>query len=389
MAFFSFGQEATDLLKKSKAACQSITNGYYETSSRKKWMSGPDTSAYASTCYFKRHTEELPFPISFHSSYRYNGEYGRDALFTGKELVTFSTKDSTGTITNLETWKEHIESIAHNYDFYDPFTSSDSSPLPEDSTFLDSTYRVTLHGVEKVGEHSCYHIETHERPDDEGSPFKVLDIELHFWINIEDMIPVQYSATISLVMAQDTMVQYDLITVTRYALNTPFDPEKISLNVIPSYCSLKEFSPYPSPVPLPVDTVAPGWSFPSLSDEMVSLKSLKGKVVLIDFFYKACMPCMQALPALQSLHEKYKDKGLVVIGLDPYDDKEDNLPAFLAKRNVDYPVLYASKEIAKTYRVSGYPTMFLVSKDGNIIHVQEGYGDSVEAKLEALILKNL
>ena len=98
---------------------------------------------------------------------------------------------------------------------------------------------------------------------------------------------------------------------------------------------------------------------------------------------------MQALPALQSLHEKYKDKGLVVVGLDPYDDKEDNLASFLAKRDVDYTILYASKEIAKTYRVSGYPTIFLVSKDGRVLYVQVGYGEGVEAKLEEIIARNL
>ena len=80
---------------------------------------------------------------------------------------------------------------------------------------------------------------------------------------------------------------------------------------------------------------------------------------------------------------------LVVIGLDPYDDKEDNLPDFLAKRDVDYTVLYASREIAKTYRVSGYPTMFLIDKEGKIIHIQEGYGEGTEARLEEIILNQL
>lgn len=389
MAIPSFSQDVNQIFEKSRAKCQSITHGYYEMTTHKKYMSGPDTTLYASNCYFKKHQEDLPFPVYFHARYSYKGEYGYDALFTDKELVSFSTKDSTGTITSLDPWKEYIENISHNYDFYDLFTTTSSYPLPDDSTYLDTTYRAILRGVEKVRNWNCYHIESHELPNSEDSPLKVLDSEYHFWINKEDMVPVQISSTISIVMGKDTMVQYDLLTLDKYELNTPFEEKKISMEAIPPYIRLKEYTPYKTPEPLPLDTIAPAWSFPSLTDEVLSLESLKGKLVLIDFFYKSCFPCMQALPALQSLHEKYKDKGLVVVGLDPYDDKEDNLASFLAKRDVDYTILYASKDIAKTYRVSGYPTIFLISKDGRILYVQVGYGEGVEAKLEEIIARNL
>ena len=98
---------------------------------------------------------------------------------------------------------------------------------------------------------------------------------------------------------------------------------------------------------------------------------------------------MQALPSLQALHEEYRDQGLVVVGLDPYDTKEDDLAAFMAKRDVDYTILYASKEVAKAYHVSGYPTMYLISRDGRILYVQVGYGEGTEAKLEEIIEKHL
>ena len=224
---------------------------------------------------------------------------------------------------------------------------------------------------------------------EKGSGLNLIEYARHFWINTKDMMPVQYSEKIAMVMNKDTMIQYDLVTVDRYELNMPFEEDKVSLSVVPAYIKLKEYTPYVRPEPLPIDTIAPLWSFPSLTEDTVRLEGLKGKLVLLDFFYKSCYPCMQALPALQSLHEKYKDQGLVVIGLDPYDDNEDNLPDFLAKRDVDYTVLYASREIAKTYRVSGYPTMFLIDKQGKIIHIQEGYGEGTEARLEEIILNQL
>ncbi len=356
---------------------------------RKKYMSGADTTSHVTKCYFKKVKSKLPFPSLFQLQYFDKGVQTGATLFTGDELTSFSLKDSTGLVMKMDMWKKEIESRSDNYDLFDPFTSKDGHPLPKKSSFRDSSFRTVMHGQEKVGGINCYHIETREGVQMEGIDAKLPDFISHYWINTADYIPVQISQAFTMIMNMDTMVQYDLLTIDHYQLDGPFDDANISLAVIPAYIRMKEYTPYQRPDPLPLDTVAPEWSFPSLSDEMVSLESLKGKLVLIDFFYKSCMPCMQALPVLQSLHEKYKDKGLVVIGLDPYDDKEDNLAAFLAKRNVDYPILYASKEIAKTYRVSGYPTMFLVSKEGKIVNVQEGYGDTVEAKLEELILKNL
>src|SRR5262249_43663488 len=93
-----------------------------------------------------------------------------------------------------------------------------------------------------------------------------------------------------------------------------------------------------------------------------------------------------ALPALQSLHEKYKDKGLVVIGIDPYDDvKEDDMKNFLAKRGITYLTLFGAKEIAKEYRVSGYPTLYIIGRDGRIVKTEVGYGEETGTELGKII----
>lgn len=98
---------------------------------------------------------------------------------------------------------------------------------------------------------------------------------------------------------------------------------------------------------------------------------------------------MQALPALQALHMKYKDHGLIIVGIDPYDNKEDDIAAFLAKRGVTYTVLLEGKEVVKEYRVSAYPTIYLIDKNGNILFIQEGYGKGTEEALEEVIRENL
>jgi thioredoxin-related protein len=78
-----------------------------------------------------------------------------------------------------------------------------------------------------------------------------------------------------------------------------------------------------------------------------------------------------------------------VIGINPYDKKEDGIGDFMDKRGVNYTVLLEGKEVAKAYRVSGYPTMFLIDKEGNIVFIQQGYGKSVDKQLKKVIKKHL
>lgn len=383
-------QDPKDIFQRSMEKCQSITHGYYEMTNHSKSLSDPDTSVNAKRCYFKKANTKKPFPSAFHLQFMDGEQTTSAALYTGDELVTFSLKDSTGTILESDQWKSVINSWIDNYDFFEPFTSGKSSPMPRKSDYKESSFQMKWVGEEKVSGYNCHHIEISALPEmEEGSELNLIEYVRHFWINTMDMVPVQFSESIVLGMNKDTMVQYDLFTLDKYEINMPFDEGKVSLSVVPAYVNLKEYTPYTQPEPLPIDTIAPLWSFPSLAEDTVRLEELKGKLVLLDFFYKSCFPCMQALPALQSLHERYKDQGLVVIGMDPYDDKEDNLPDFLAKRDVDYTVLYASRDIAKAYRVNGYPTMFLIDKEGKIIHIQEGYGEGTEARLEEIILNQL
>ena len=98
---------------------------------------------------------------------------------------------------------------------------------------------------------------------------------------------------------------------------------------------------------------------------------------------------MLALPGLQKIHENYQAKDLVLIGFDPYDTEEDEMPEFLAKRGVTYTVVLGDRELPKEYHVSGYPTFYLIDKEGVIIHGQSGWGEGVDEDLEKLIEENL
>jgi peroxiredoxin len=172
-------------------------------------------------------------------------------------------------------------------------------------------------------------------------------------------------------------------------LNNVVDEEIFKLSSLPDYIRVKDYVPYEEPEILANESKAPNWELYSLKDEKVSLKDLEGKLVLIDFFYKSCYYCMLALPGLEDLNQKYKDRGLRIIGINPFDEKDKGIVPFLEKRGVTYTVLLGGKEAAKEYHVSGYPTLYLIDKTGKIIHSQVGFTEELHNKLEQVIKDNL
>lgn len=382
---------AEDILRMSYEKCQSIENGYYEMTQYMKYMSAADTISSSFYCHFEKLPDDTLYSSAFHYQFYRNGEYRSDVLYNGEDFVSYSKNDSTGNIMSKKLWANEIKSFSHNYTFYSPLTSNKSYPLPKDSAYFDDNLIFELLGEKNINGIPCYHIKMNVIPtNDSTDAFKMLRTERNYWISKRDYLPIQYSLAYDLVMNKDTMCQFEKNVLTKYELNNLKDDEHLSLKSIPSYISLKDYKPYKSLELLPKDTIAPQWSLVSLNDETFKLSDLKGQLVLIDFFYTSCYPCMLALPALQNLHERYGDKGLKIIGVNPYDSKEDDdIDNFLANRGVTYTILLGGKDVAKEYHVSGYPTIYLIDKEGKVLFTQVGYGEGTEEKLEEVIKQNL
>ncbi|MDD4235202.1 MAG: TlpA disulfide reductase family protein [Bacteroidales bacterium] len=383
---------AEDILKKSYEKCQSIENGYYEMTSYMKYMSNNDTTSSSYTCYFKKLADDSIYSSAFHYQHYYEGEYAKDVLYTGDDFVNYSRKDSTGEIMSKSLWANDIKSYSHNYKFYSPLTTIKSNPLPNDSAFIDNKHVFEYIGEDLINNISCYHVKMNTSPDNDSTDLmQILRIENNFWISKKDYIPIQYSVAYDILMNGDTMYQFSKDVLTKYELNNLNEEEEnLNLSSIPSYISLKDYKPQKSPELLSTDTFAPDWTLVSLNDETLKLSDLKGSLVLIDFFYKSCYPCMLALPALQDLHEQYYDKGLRVIGINPYDTKEKNdIDVFLKNRGITYTVLLDGKDVANEYHVSSYPTIYIIDKEGKILHTQVGYGAGLEKEFEKIITQNL
>lgn len=95
-------------------------------------------------------------------------------------------------------------------------------------------------------------------------------------------------------------------------------------------------------------------------------ESLKGKVVLIDFWGTWCGPCVAKLPETQSLHEKFVDRGFVVLGIHSQQDG-DTCAAFVKEHDYSFPIAIDSGKTADAFAIEGWPTYFLVDRAGKVV----------------------
>ena len=138
---------------------------------------------------------------------------------------------------------------------------------------------------------------------------------------------------------------------------------------------------------------APDFTLDSVTGENITLSDFKGKVVLLDFWATWCGPCMQSIPELVRLHEKYSDKGLVVLGvsMDTMAQANDaQLKKFMATFNIKYPVMRDDGVTSEAYfgdSPIGIPTMHIINREGKIVKTIEGFEPGeAEKTIKALLL---
>jgi len=124
----------------------------------------------------------------------------------------------------------------------------------------------------------------------------------------------------------------------------------------------------------------------------LSLRDLQGKVVLIDFWTYTCINCQRSLPYVTAWDEKYRDSGLVVIGVHTpefqFEKKLENVQEAVRTYNIKYPVaLDNDYKTWKAYNNLYWPAKYLIDKNGMIVYKRFGEGayEQTEAKIQELL----
>ena len=137
---------------------------------------------------------------------------------------------------------------------------------------------------------------------------------------------------------------------------------------------------------------APDFTLKSVTGENIKLSDFKGKVVLLDFWATWCGPCMRSIPELVRLQEKYRDKGLVVLGIsmDTKAQADDaQLKKFMATFNMKYQVMRDDGVVSQTYfgnSPAAIPTMQIINRKGKIVKTIIGFSPGEVPRLIKAII---
>ena len=136
-----------------------------------------------------------------------------------------------------------------------------------------------------------------------------------------------------------------------------------------------------------VGQFAPEISLPSPEGKEIALSSLKGKLVLIDFWASWCGPCRKEMPNVVKIYSKFKNKGFEIYGVSLDQDKEKWMEA-ITKDGINWPQVsdlkYWDNVAARIYNVQGIPYTVLIDKDGKII-AKNLRGQELEKKIAEVL----
>ena len=156
-----------------------------------------------------------------------------------------------------------------------------------------------------------------------------------------------------------------------------------------------EASRPPAPITVAaVDSTAP--NFVGLgswfNSAPLNISDLRGKVVLVNFWTYGCSNCVATLPHVTELYAKYRDRGLVIVGIHtpefPFERSASNVQAALKRHGITYPV--AQDNDSKTwnaYRNQYWPSQYIIDQNGKIVFQHDGEGkyEQIERTVAGLL----
>ncbi len=123
----------------------------------------------------------------------------------------------------------------------------------------------------------------------------------------------------------------------------------------------------------------------TVAGETLRLSSLRGKVVLLDFWASWCEPCKKELPLLARMAPRLKAKGIEIVAVN-IDEEAKNATAFLKDRGLQLTVvLDAKQEIVKRWEPAKMPSSYAIDRAGVVQAVNEGFVEGDEGKIEKLL----
>jgi thiol-disulfide isomerase/thioredoxin len=348
------------------------TSMSYDLDYRLKFFSGDDTLRRPARVELVRHEED-----SIAGGYVWYGAPA-DSFQSFYDLRTIYFVDHPQG--SVKTYKAHEgERFALRGEYYKIGFFSPMKLL----AIIDSTSSVVM-TEDVIGGRECWKIVIMD--PDEG---EFTDMMSTRWFDKATYLPVRRTWSVSF----QGEYQYDEWSYE----NIRFDEVKAADLIARNDALLESYhvSPFERPSEEAYALLADGTTAPDFTGrlydkgESISLADESSRLVILDFWYSSCYPCMKAMPHLQEIFAKYRERGVTVWGVNSVDGRdaksEARLPKFFAHNPVDYPIILVDRAVDSIYNVKAFPSLYLLDAERRVVFSQSGFSEDLADRLDSII----
>lgn len=218
---------------------------------------------------------------------------------------------------------------------------------------LDKKPQLRLLPAKKIGNWTCDVVEVKYTVNDPAVGETTVQVEWAF--DRVSHLPIQRSSS------------FATVTVLKLKLNAPIDDKIFRLEG--KRVDAKDQLPATDDL-LTVGSVAPDFSVRDGRGKLRTLKSYRGRVLVLDFWGTWCLPCRKTMPILQKLHAQYGGKRVEVLGISL--DREADPVTFMKRMKYTYPIALNGAKAARAYKAVLLPTTYVIDPNGKIAFRQAG-----------------
>lgn len=363
----------TGLLKNIQERIDNIHSAEYDMTETYSVLNiGEDTTVhkYLYKCYFQKNPADTLVGYKL-ASFQNDGH---QRIYDGNSLFDNAPWNKTLTITPANKFPDKLKGIQGGQisSFFNYVNSNLQNPND----------RHVIIGFENINGEKCYKLKITEQNNVQ-----------YYYISELSFLPVKSEVIFTHVDNKATRIQTFSNQVSNIKINVSIDQTLFTKSALLPYNKEVEFSEQTknqAPKLLAIGTKAPNWELPSIKGGKVKLSSLAGKIVIMDFWFKACLPCQRQMLELEKLYNKTDKNKVVFIGVNTIDNPvKDKLQLFLTNRNITMQSVYNGKKIEPLYKAYSAPVLYVIGKDGKIIYTLDGYSDGLVEHIDRIIKQNL
>tara|TARA_B100000809_G_scaffold261328_1_gene310002 strand:+ start:767 stop:1969 length:1203 start_codon:yes stop_codon:yes gene_type:complete len=310
---------------------------------------------------------------------------GYHQVYNTENLFGLTTWNKTLTIVNKNQYPERVSRIKQNSNNFPLFFSVKN--IFDYAEKNDKVEIINL-GSEMINNQDCYKLTITSPQNNEQ-----MSSESLYYISKETFLPIGSDISISMTIGDAKEIMSFETRISDINLEDTISDQIFTKENLSEYVKVINYTPEIEQRPntlLAVGKKAPTWELSNSNGTKVNLNDLKGKITIIDFWYKACGPCNKQMVKLQELHDKYSEDKVKFIGINTIDDPiEDKIDLFLKNRNITMETVFDGKTIESDYQVTASPALFVIDQNGIIIHNIDGYSSNIVDELTEVIEKSL